>query len=266
MKAWIEEYRIQHAQRSVNFAESGTEHPQKPRPWISLLDRRPYMKQHHETSDLNLYASDCDSDLEVYSDSGLQNVWSETAVDVKVRLSRGSPAYATVVRIDSMSNGCFISRRLLDRLEAAVDKRATKPFQCPLGPLETEGTVILFVYWRDRDQRQHRREVKFNVPKEWRLETVDLLVTVPMAKRLGIDRVAYAIEEPGNLLAAIERIYGGVVFSKQDKSAKAAADKAIALKAQENLESEAERRQRRQKLRHSNQPGAHIESNTPARS
>ncbi len=229
------------------------------------MDRRPYIKQHRETSDLNSCASGCDSDLEVYSDSGLQNDWSKSAVDVKVRLSLGSPAHPTIARIDSMSNGCFISRRLLRRLRAPVDKRETKQFQCPLGILETEGTVVLFLYWRDENQQPHRRGVKFNVPKEWRLKTVDLLVTLPMAEKLGIDKVARGIEEPENLLAAIERVFGGVVFSKQDKKAKGEADKASAIKAQQNLESDAEWKQRQRALRHTNQPSAHREEHkTPA--
>ena len=260
LEVLLEQYHHQIAQRNAESAESGTQHGQGTGPWISLIDHQHCHAQDCKTSELDSCASDCDSDLEVYSDSGLQHDWSNTAVDVQVRLSLGSPAYTTIARIDSMSNGCFISRRLLRDLKAPIDKSVPKQFQCPRGILETEGTVALFVYWRDESHRQHRREVRFNVPKEWHLETVDMLVTVPMAEKLGIDKVARSIEEPGNLLAAIERIYGGVFFRRQDKKAKADADKANAVRAQQNLESEAEWKQKRERLRHARQPNTRRQS------
>ena len=151
-----------------------------------------------------------------------------------------------------MSGGCFISRRLLNILQATPDEETSCSFQCPNGILETKGTVKLLVYWKDTQQKVHCAKVKFYVPGEWYL-AVDMLVTVPMAEALGIDKVARGVTRD-NILAANERIFGRIFFRSQDKKAKAEAEKANAIKAQQNLKDEAQWMQKHEVLRHSSQP------------
>ena len=102
---------------------------------------------------------------------------NRTAVNVRVYY-RDMTA-GTVARIDGMSAGCFVSPRLLDKLDATATRSRNLPiFDCPEGEIKVEGTVDLVISWANKYGKRSKAKIRLNVPVKWKLD-VDILVTVP---------------------------------------------------------------------------------------
>ena len=238
---------------------TGTSARKTNEPWVTLLHRSSIQQRIDAREDE--VPQDCDIDPAEYSDGGLQEKWIRNlnAVDVKVKLTPEARTYSTVARIDSMSGGCFISQDLCRKLGARVDPSSKHDYQLPRGVLTTVGTVPLLVYWRNEHKTWKGATVKFNVPLDWELDDIDMLVTVPMAQELGFDKVARGMPRE-QILAANFRRCGGIFFRKQNKQEKAEAEKASIAKAKENSAVEAELKRKHRAMRLAPQPRVAVDT------
>jgi hypothetical protein len=256
-EALVEEYRGQLKQRLTGISPHQGHGQNLPCPWISLLRHAEVEKTKQETprNSLELEPADPEYDPPEYSDGELRKHWrwNKTAVDVLARVNQNSQAHATIARIDSISDGCFISKKLFNTLQPLLDPEKSKIFQCPSGGIRTVGSVKLLLQWKNEHGKNKHGFVKFNVPNIWRLNSIDMLVTVQMAVEMGIDKVARPIE-PSNLLAANGRIYSGVSWRRQSKKQKEDVNKANELRAEQNRLDEAMWRENQRRLRQTNQP------------